>query len=60
MNVLFIEGYSNCERWNLFLLVDRSIGAIWKECVIIIDNEVNKNVLGNEKYSTQWRFPLNE
>ena len=53
MNLLCVEGNSNCDDGLLHPNVGRSFSARWKECVRIVEEVVNTNILGNVENPSQ-------
>lgn len=60
LEMLFIEGYSNCDEASLYLDVGRSVKARFTKYASDIAHAINTQILGDEPNLSQFRFPLNE
>lgn len=53
MNLLFLEGHSNCHKVSLHDALGRGLPGRWKEHVKLISNTVNAEILGTELNPSQ-------
>lgn len=60
MNLLFVEGYGNCDNGLLCNAPGRGLPVQWKERVRVIIETINKDILGTEINPSQLSFPLTE
>ena len=60
LQMLFLEGYSNCEDGTLYTNAGRSVKAKFMQYVSDIIDAINNTILGDELNPAQFRFPFNE
>ena len=60
LQLLFLEGHSNCESGDIFTDVGRSTNGQWCAYIDTIHDIINKKILGTDNNPSQWYFPLNK